>query len=73
MAEKEVLVYGCRFVTEIGSAFAKLQLDAVDTEVNRIRRKVQEQCSKTSLGEKVSTALRYQREAARRFRLCYGP
>mgnify|MGYP000175843249 CR=1 FL=1 len=30
----------------------KLQLDAVDTEVNRIRRKVQEQCSKTSLGEK---------------------
>lgn len=30
----------------------KLQLNAVDTEVNRIRRKVQEQCSKTSLGEK---------------------
>lgn len=30
----------------------KLQLNAADTKVNRIRRKVQEQCCKTSLGEK---------------------
>lgn len=30
----------------------KLQANATDTEVNRIRRDVQEQCGKTSLGEK---------------------
>lgn len=30
----------------------KLHLNVADTEVNRIRRKVQEQCSKTSSGEK---------------------
>ena len=30
----------------------KLQLNVADTEVNRVRRKVQEQCSKTSSGEK---------------------
>lgn len=48
----------------------KLHLNVADTEVNRIRRKVQEQCSKTSSGEK---GLQYRREVVKHFPHCYGP
>ena len=48
---------GCLFsiadlLPKLEAYLQKLQLNAPDTEVNRVRKKVQEQCCKTSSGEK---------------------
>lgn len=52
MAEAGKFGYACRFASTTGGIYAKLQSNAADTKVNRIRRQVKEQCSRTSLSEK---------------------
>lgn len=57
MDKKSWLKRGCSSIIadllpKLEEYLYKLQLNTLDTEVNRIRKKVQEQCSKTSSGEK---------------------
>lgn len=73
MAEAGKFGYACRFASTTGGIYAKLQSNAADTKVNRIRRQVKEQCSRTSLSEKDFIALQFRREAVKHFLLCYGP
>ena len=52
----------------------KLQSNAADTKVNRIRQQVKEQCSRTSSSAKKDfIVLQFRREAVKHFLLCYGP
>lgn len=52
MAEAGKFGYACRFASTAGGIYAKLQSNAADTKVNRIRQQVKEQCSRTSSSEK---------------------